>query len=198
MGIFNLIKLLTIGVIIVVSLNSQELMPRFKICDDTWGNDELWINFASEGKLNYTFCHDEEGGEAMFLNGKLMTLLADGLRWKGVPCGNLGPCTPGIINKLIIKLDFSGETLIETLRLNEQEKLNTKIKIVDYIKENYILISSVKVEDKWKFFIIMRADTSSVFGIDHEGNEITTAIQGLTYFAGWRVLPLAEKMDFLE
>lgn len=188
--------LFTLGLVCLTAIMSTELSenPHFKSCDEEWGNDELWVNFAEPGRHSYTFCKDERlKDDAMFLNGRLMTLLADGLRMRGMNCGNLGPCTPGKVNKLIIDVGFRSDALQEALGLGDYDKYD-KIDLDEYLKQNYILFTAIKLEDSWRWFMPIAVDGERVHGVDSDGKDITTRWDLLDFYSGWRVLP----QEFLQ
>lgn len=162
--------------------------PRFKTCDPEWGDDKLWIDYVQMDR-EFTFCNDEERGEeANFLNGKLMTLLATGLNARNIICGEFGSCNPGKINKLIISLKFNQELFENTLRIETLKKYEEKIDVKSFLDNNYILISSHKFVDRWKFFLVTEVYDEGIKGIDHEGNDIIlTSTSSLWGFAGWKV-----------
>lgn len=176
-------SLILLIVVLSISVVSSDLnYPRFVACDPKWGDELLYVSYL-DPTMQYTFCHDEESGDtATYLNGKVMTVLADDLNARGVPCGRFGECTPKTLNKLFIENLENTERLENILKFKDFHKINNKTEILDYFNEDYIVVSSLARDNKGYFFLVTKYEDGFVYGIDHEGHDISADINYLWGF----------------
>jgi len=121
----------------LISLSCCLNWVQFKTCDTEWGDDRLWVDDIKG--TDYTFCTDESiGRDPTFFDAKLMTLTADGLFSRAIKCGD-APCTPGNLNKLIIRVGKDG--FMKATGVVSADGTSRTVNVLDYLP-NHILINS--------------------------------------------------------